>query len=96
MTEIANAVTTMTTERLDITGPVSPRCMLVVQKKGKSLTASDELIITCDSFPALTTQIPRIAREAGLCMETHQRSPGLWEITLTKKSTRGDHHGPDP
>ena len=75
----------MTIKRLDITGPVSPWCLLSVQKKAKALLPSDELIIICDTIPAATTLIPRIAREEGLTVESHRISPHLWEITLKTK-----------
>jgi TusA-related sulfurtransferase len=75
----------MTTRRLDITGPVSPYCLLSVQKKAKALLPSDELIITCDTIPAATTFIPRIARDEGLILDSHRPSPGCWEITLRRR-----------
>jgi len=71
-------------KRIDITGPVSPYCILSVQKKANALLPSEELIITCDTIPAATTFIPRIAKDEGLIMDTHKLSPGLWEITLKR------------
>ena len=84
----------MATKRIDITGTVSPYCLLAVQKKAKSLLPSDELIITCDTIPAATTIIPRIAREMGMTVDSHRLSPDLWEITLRKN--RGCRHQPGP
>jgi TusA-related sulfurtransferase len=75
----------VTTRRIDITGPVSPYCILSVRKKAKALLPSDELIITCDSVPAATTFIPQIARSEGLTMDTHRPTPNLWEISLKKE-----------
>ncbi|MHB8165006.1 MAG: sulfurtransferase TusA family protein [Methanoregula sp.] len=75
----------MAQKRLDLTGPVSPYCLLVVGKKAKVLGLSDELIITCDNIPAATTLIPRIAREQGVTVDMHRLSPDLWEITLSRK-----------
>jgi TusA-related sulfurtransferase len=85
----------MTTRRLDITGPVSPYCILSVQRKAKALLPSDELIMTCKTIPAATTFIPRIARDEGLTLNSCQISPGLWEITLKKQHSRNPA-GPDP
>lgn len=75
----------MTRQRLDITGPVSPFCLLVVSEKAKALKPSDELIVTCDNFPAATTMIPRIATGQGMTVESHRISPDVWEITLRKR-----------
>lgn len=72
-------------KRLDLTGPVSPYCLLGVEKKAKVLGLSDELIITCDNIPAATTIIPRIAQDLGINVDSHRLSPDLWEITLTRK-----------
>ncbi|NMB77850.1 MAG: sulfurtransferase TusA family protein [Methanomicrobiales archaeon] len=85
----------MTTRRLDITGPVSPYCILAVQKKAKALLPSDELIITCTSTPAATTYIPRIAQEHSLAIRSRKPAKGLWEITLTRAGTKNPA-GPDP
>jgi len=74
----------MGTEHLDITGPVSPFCLLTVQGKAKALLPSDELIITCDTIPAATTMIPRIARDLDLVVESRRLSPERWEITVHK------------
>jgi len=74
----------MVTKQLDITGPVSPFCLLTVQKKAKALLPSDELIITCDTIPAATTIVPRIARKLDLVVESRRLSPDLWEITLKR------------
>lgn len=74
----------MGTKHLDITGPVSPFCLLTVQRKAKALLPSDELIITCDTIPAATTTIPRIARDLDLVVESRRLSPERWEITLRK------------
>lgn len=70
---------------LDITGKVSPFCILTVERKAKALLPSDELIITCDSVPAATTLIPRIARNLDLAAESHRISADIWEITLEKR-----------
>jgi TusA-related sulfurtransferase len=86
----------MATRRLDITGPVSPYCLLSVERKAKALLPSDTLIITCDTLPAATTQIPQIARSAGLCTDSHLLSAGLWEITLYRGAREGHDPGPDP
>ncbi|PKL70910.1 MAG: sulfurtransferase TusA family protein [Methanomicrobiales archaeon HGW-Methanomicrobiales-1] len=75
----------MARKRLDLTGPVSPYCLLVLRKKAKVLGLSDELIITCDNIPAATTIIPQIARDEGMTVDSHRLSPDLWEITLSRK-----------
>lgn len=85
----------MTRRSLDITGPVSPFCLLTVQKKAKALLPSDELIITCDSIPTATTLIPRIARDEGLDLDSLHLPSGHWEITLKKQHSRNPA-GPDP
>jgi TusA-related sulfurtransferase len=85
----------MATKRLDITGTVSPYCLLSVQKKAKSLLPSDELIITCDTIPAATTIIPRIAREMGMTVDLRRLSTDLWEITIQKDQGRRKAQGPD-
>lgn len=77
----------MGTKHLDITGPVSPFCILTVRRKAKALLPSDELIITCDTIPAATTMIPRIARELDLVVESRRLSPQLRQITLRKNLT---------
>jgi TusA-related sulfurtransferase len=74
----------MAKKQLDITGPVSNFCLMTVQRKAKALLPSDELIITCDTIPAATTIIPRIARELDLVVESRRISPDLWEITLKR------------
>jgi len=76
----------MTRKRLDITGPVSPFCMLTVERKAKALLPSDELIVTCDNCPAVTTIIPRIAGEQQLSADTRRVAQDTWEITLRKRS----------
>lgn len=73
----------MIKKRLDISGKTSPYCLLVVKKEAKALRPSGELLITCDDFPAVTTSIPRIAREEGLSMDT-KKSDGHWEIRLMR------------
>ncbi len=70
---------------LDITGNISPFCILTIERKAKALLPSDELIITCDSVPAATTLIPRIARNLDLATESHRISADIWEITLEKR-----------
>lgn len=75
----------MTTKTLDISGKVSPYCILVVQKQAKAMKPSDELIITCDHLPAATTIIPQLAREEGLSIDAKKVSPDVWEIRLNKK-----------
>jgi TusA-related sulfurtransferase len=72
--------------RLDISGKTSPYCLLVVEREAKALSQSGELFITCDNFPAVTTLIPRIAREAGLSIETTSSKDGHWEIRLARKN----------
>ena len=74
----------MTSKRIDITGPVSAYCLQTVRRKAKTLFPSDELIITCDTLPAATTLIPRIARSEGLTVDSRRLTPTLWEITLRK------------
>jgi TusA-related sulfurtransferase len=74
----------MAIKKLDITGPVSSFCLLTVQRRAKALLPSDELIITCDTLPAATTTIPRIARDLDLTVESRRLSPDLWEITLKR------------
>ncbi len=71
--------------KIDISGRISPYCLAVVEKEAKSLKPSGELFITCNNFPAVTTSIPRIAREEGLSMEVRSHSDGYWEIRLTKE-----------
>jgi TusA-related sulfurtransferase len=75
----------MKPEKLDISGKTSPYCLSLVEKKAKALFPSGELLITCDNFPAVTTSIPRIAREEGLSMETARMQNGHWEIRLARK-----------
>jgi len=75
----------MKQKKLDISGKTSPYCMAVVTKEAKALSQSGELFITCDNFPAVTTFIPRIAREEGLLIETVTSSDGHWEIRLTRR-----------
>lgn len=74
----------MVQKRLDISGKTSPYCLSVVRKEAKALSQSGELFITCDNFPAVTTFIPRIAREEGLALEFRKSSECLWEIRLTR------------
>jgi TusA-related sulfurtransferase len=74
----------MTITRLDISGRVSPFCLLTVQKKAKALKPSDELIITCDTIPAATTIIPQIARGEGMTVDSHRIASDLFEITLRR------------
>ena len=76
---------TMTQKKLDISGKTGPYCLTVVAKEAKALSQSGELLITCDNFPAVTTSIPRIAREEGLTLETVKRKDGHWEIRLTRR-----------
>jgi len=45
----------MVHKKLDLTGTFSPYCLTVAGKEAKALKPSDELIITCDDFPAVTT-----------------------------------------
>jgi hypothetical protein len=54
----------------------------VFGKEAKALSHSGELFITCDNFPAVTTFIPRIAREEGLTLVIRKSSENLWEIQL--------------
>lgn len=75
----------MTQERIDICGKTSPCCLTVVERKAKALRQSGELFITCDNFPAVTTSIPRIAREEGLSIETVKSPDGHWEMRLARK-----------
>jgi len=72
-------------KNLDISGKTSQYCQSVVEKKAKALSPCGELFITCDNFPAVTTFIPRIAREEGLLMETTRMPDGHWEIRLARK-----------
>jgi TusA-related sulfurtransferase len=75
----------MAVTRLDISGRVSPFCLLTVQKKAKALKPSDELIITCDDIPAATTIIPQIARGEGVRADSHRITSDLYQITLRRK-----------
>ncbi len=75
----------MKQKKLDISGKTSPYCLSLVEKKAKALSPSGELFITCDNFPAVTTSIPRIAREEGLSMEIARSPDGHWEIRLARK-----------
>jgi TusA-related sulfurtransferase len=75
----------MKRKKLDITGKTSPYCLSVVAKEAKALKPSDELLITCNNFPAATTSIPRIAREEDLSLEVQKPSSDRWEIRLTRK-----------
>ncbi|MFA6332032.1 MAG: sulfurtransferase TusA family protein [Methanoregula sp.] len=75
----------MTRKTIDISGKTSPYCIGVVEKEAKALKQSGELFITCDNFPAVTTSIPRIARDEGLLAETRKTSDGCWEIRLTRR-----------
>lgn len=74
----------MKRKRLDISGKTSPYCLSVVEKEAKALSHSGELFITCDNFPAVTTFIPRIAREEGLSLVIRKSSDTLWEIQLAR------------
>jgi TusA-related sulfurtransferase len=85
----------MAAKRIDITGPVSPYCLLAVQKKAKSLLPSDELIITCDTIPAATTIIPRIAHEMGMTVDSRRLSADLWQITIQKDHGYKKPPGPE-
>lgn len=76
----------MSPKKIDISGKTGPYCMSVVAKEAKALKQSGELFIACDNFPAVTTFIPRIAREEGLSMETKKAPDGRWEIRLNRKS----------
>jgi TusA-related sulfurtransferase len=75
----------MKRKKLDITGKTSPYCLSVVAKEAKALKPSNELLITCDNFPAATTSIPRIAQEEDLSLEVQKPSSDCWEIRLTRK-----------
>lgn len=75
----------MKRKKPDISGKTGPYCLSAVAGKAKALKQSGELFITCDNFPAVTTSIPRIAREEGLSMETTKSSDGCWEIRLARK-----------
>ena len=75
----------MVTINLDITGKVCPYCLLVVQKKAKSMKQSDELVITCDHPSAATTSIPQFARDNGMMIDSKKVASGVWEIRLTKE-----------
>jgi len=76
----------MPPKKIDISGKTGPYCMRVVAKEAKALRQSGELFITCDNFPAVTTFIPRIAREEGLSMETKHVPDGRWEIRLNRRT----------
>jgi len=75
----------LTTKTLDITGKVCPYCLLAVQKQVKTLTQSDELVVTCDHPPAATTSIPQFAKDNNLNCDVKKLSSGVWEIRLNKK-----------
>jgi TusA-related sulfurtransferase len=75
----------MKPKKLDICGKTSPYCLSVMAKEAKALKQSGELLITCDNFPAVTTSIPRIAREENLSMDVQKLSKDRWEITLTRE-----------
>lgn len=75
----------MTKKILDLTGKVCPFCMLAVHKETKTMKPSDELTIICDHPPAATESIPRFAMDLGFEIKSSKTSPGLWEITLTKR-----------
>jgi len=75
----------MANKTIDITGKVSPYCILAVQKKAKMLRPSEELIIRCDNLPAATTSIPQLAKDLDLKMESKKLSSDLWEVRLSKK-----------
>jgi TusA-related sulfurtransferase len=57
-------------KKLDITGKTSPYCLTEATKEAKALKQSDELFIICDNFPAITTSIPRIAKDEAFDGET--------------------------
>lgn len=71
-------------KRLDISGKTGPYCLSILTREAKALRPSGELFITCDNFPAVTTFIPRIAREEGLSMTIAKPADGHWEIRLVK------------
>ena len=75
----------MKQKKIDITGKTSSYCLSVVAKEAKSLKPSDELLITCDDFPAATTTIPRIAQDENLALETQKRAGEPFEIRLIRK-----------
>jgi TusA-related sulfurtransferase len=75
----------MNPKMIDISGKTSPYCLMVVAKEAKALRQSGELFITCDNFPAVTTFIPRIARDEGLSIETKKSPDGHWEIRLNRR-----------
>lgn len=75
----------MPPKKIDISGKTGPYCMGVVAKEAKALSPSGELFITCDNFPAVTTFIPRIAREEGLSIGIEKPSDTCWEIRLKKR-----------
>jgi TusA-related sulfurtransferase len=75
----------MQQKKLDITGKIGPYCLAVVEKEAKALKPSGELFITCDNFPAVTTSLPRFARQEGLTIETRKSPEGFWEIRLARK-----------
>ncbi len=68
----------MNHKRLDISGTTGPYCLSVVEKEAKTLCRAGELLITCDNFPAVTTLIPRIARNAGLSCELRRAGGDLF------------------
>lgn len=72
-------------KKLDITGNISPYCLSVVAKEAKALKPSDELLITCDNFPAATTSIPRIAQDEDLAIEVQKYPKEHWEIRMRRE-----------
>jgi len=75
----------MKPKRLDISGRTGPYCLSVVEKEAKALCRTGELFITCDNFPAVTTLIPRIARDEGLSCEVRRSAKDLFEVRLARK-----------
>jgi len=71
-------------KRLDISGKTGPYCFSVVEKEAKALCRSGELFITCDNFPAVTTLIPRIARDESLSCDVRRSTVDLFEIRLAR------------
>jgi len=79
----------MVCQKIDISGKVSPYCLLAVQKKARALRPLDKLIVSCDHPASATTHIPKLAQDLGLELESKKISPHHWELKLTKNQ-RGD------
>ena len=72
------------TEKLDITGKVCPMCLLTVDKKLKTLSSGEDLVVVCDHAPAATASIPEYCKDRNFGCSVTMIENGLWQITISK------------